>query len=307
MSPPQPGARVHPDTAAGRAEVAQANSRSPQRRGPCAVETTASGAPPPARKSSPSASAAARSTESFRTSASTPSSATSRFEPTPLPTRQRRARRPTPAPPPRPASVSGLANQRVGPPVPSVVYRGERNTFLDRHAGSWKAGQRPGRRRHPIVRTTSPGRARRLKKRAPSSANGVQPIVIPGRSSAARRRRASANALRGLFARRRNVGHRDGVGLGERHRRLASEMPCSGVEMRLEEGEDPADALLAQRCRASRGSRRDGARSRPRSGRRRQRRPPPAGARRHETRAAPATPGARRRRRAEALQAPWPH
>ena len=30
----------------------------------------------------------------------------------------------------------------------------------------------------PIVRTTSPGRARRARKRAPSSTDGVQPIVI---------------------------------------------------------------------------------------------------------------------------------
>ena len=103
--------------------IAHANSNPPSPAARTRWRQTAFAAPPPATSRSFCVSAAARSPPSLSTTASTPSSATSRFEPSPIVATESPRSRDHASASSSSSKVDGCAKARAGPPVPIVVNR----------------------------------------------------------------------------------------------------------------------------------------------------------------------------------------
>ena len=189
--------------------------------------------PPPRRARPPSRSA----------SASTPSSAISRFEPRPIVT----TASPSPAAQPSASSSSAKALRASEMPRraadPDRRQPPERDVLLDRHASlSRRSGTARSTSPAPTVSATSPGRARAARKAAPCSTLGVQPTVDPRShlregvdDELARSRPRPAPRGRG-----RSSVTATTSAVASARRELTDEVTRARVQVRLEEDEDAA-------------------------------------------------------------------
>ena len=173
--------------------IAHANSSPPRPAARARWRHTAFVAPPPARSTSPSSSIAARSPSSRRTSASTPSSAASMFEPRPTVTIPRPRSAAHASASSSSASDPGRANAVAGPPVPIVVNRASgvpdsisigSRPFRRRRKGprrlpGLRATARPPERHDDVARANEPERETRriIECRRPDAPSRIGDIA----------------------------------------------------------------------------------------------------------------------------------
>ena len=202
--------------------IAEANSKPPRPASRARCRQTAFGAPPPATSTSPRRAPRRARPPSRSTSASTPSSATSRFEPSPIVSTASLVARPTRAA--RPARRASRAREEARRPAGADrrVAR-ERRRARPSHAPSTRDG--------PTARSTSPapttssdvaGPARRRSRSAPSRPSVSTPRAPRGPESVDDE--LPAHAGHRLLA-RVDLRHRDVVGRRERRCELAGEVP----------------------------------------------------------------------------------
>ena len=234
--------------------IAHANSRPPRPASRARCRHTAFVAPPPARRTTPSISTAASSSSRRSTSASTPSSETSRFEPSPTGRTARPSSRAKRSASTSSASECGRAKARAGPPTPIVVSLASGNAVLDpRHSGSPSTIERAIRHGSPTpsVTTTSPGRAH-ARASADASSRRRRPPT-PRRRGHVVEDELARDARKRCVATTDHVGHDRRVRDPERGAQLVVELPRPLVDVRLIDGDERARLERSSAVRKRRG------------------------------------------------------